>query len=78
MRPAGDFQAYPAVSELVALAADERPRFWVTIDTEEDFDWAAPFARTGYRLESVPALTECQGYFARAGVKVKQAGCTDS
>lgn len=68
MRPAGDFRAYPAVSELVALAADERPRFWVTIDTEEDFDWAAPFARTGFRLDSVPALAECQGFFERAGV----------
>lgn len=68
MRPAGDFRAYPAVSELVALAADERPRFWVTIDTEEDFDWAAPFARTGFRLDSVPALAECQGFFEGAGV----------
>ncbi|WP_422061214.1 polysaccharide deacetylase family protein [Sphingopyxis sp.] len=68
MRPAGDFQAYPAESELVALDAEERPRFWVTIDTEEDFDWAAPFARTGFRLDSVPALAECQGYFERAGV----------
>lgn len=68
MRPAGNFQAYPAESELVALDAEERPRFWVTIDTEEDFDWAAPFARTGFRLDSVPALAECQGYFERAGV----------
>src|SRR3546814_8874332 len=56
-------------SELITLDADETPRFWVTIDTEEDFDWDAPFARTGYRLASVPALAECQGYFERAGVK---------
>jgi hypothetical protein len=69
VQPAGSFQAYPAASELIGLGGDERPRFWVTIDTEEDFDWAGPFARTGYRLESVPALTECQGYFVRAGVK---------
>jgi hypothetical protein len=50
------------------LAADERPRFWVTIDTEEDFDWAAPFSRTGYTLGSVPALADCQAFFQRAGV----------
>lgn len=68
MRPAGNFQAYPDDSGLVALGADERPRFWVTIDTEEDFDWAAPFARTGFGLDSVPALAECQGFFERAGV----------
>ncbi len=69
MQPAGNFFAYPAASDLVQLAAGEMPRFWVTIDTEEDFDWAAPFARTGYGLASVPALADCQSYFASAGVK---------
>ena len=68
MQPAGDFQAYPEPSDLIALGAEESPRFWVTIDTEEDFDWSAPFARTGFRLDSVPALAECQGFFERAGV----------
>ena len=58
----------PAASNLVRLRADEKPRFWVTIDTEEDFDWAAPFARTGYRLASVPALVDCQRYFEGAQV----------
>ncbi len=69
MQPAGNFLADPAASDLVELAADDRPRFWVTIDTEEDFDWASPFARTGYGLASVPALAECQDYFSRANVK---------
>jgi hypothetical protein len=58
----------PSASDLVRLRPDEAPRFWVTIDTEEDFDWSAPFARTGYRLDSVPALTDCQAYFEAAGV----------
>lgn len=69
MRPAGDFFSEPAAADVVKLAADERPRFWVTIDTEEDFDWTAPFARTGYRLTSVPALAACQSYFERAQVR---------
>lgn len=68
VEPAGSFFAYPRSSDLVELEANERPRFWVTIDTEEDFDWAGPFARTGYRLDSVSALSECQGYFERSGV----------
>ncbi|WP_077145847.1 polysaccharide deacetylase family protein [Sphingopyxis sp. KK2] len=58
----------PAASDLVRLRPDERPRFWVTIDTEEDFDWSAPFTRTGHRLDSVPALADCQAYFEAAKV----------
>lgn len=69
VQPAGNFFAYPAASELVRLGDGDRPRFWVTIDTEEDFDWDAPFARTGFGLESVPALADCQTYFERAGVR---------
>ncbi len=69
VQPAGNFFAYPAASDLIRLEAAEKPRFWVTIDTEEDFDWAAPFTRTGYRLASVPALADCQSYFERAGVR---------
>src|SRR3546814_3004734 len=60
VRPAGNLFDRPAAADLIGLAAGERPRFWVTIDTEEDFDWSAPFARTGYRLDSVPALADCQ------------------
>ncbi|ALJ13084.1 WalW protein [Sphingopyxis macrogoltabida] len=69
MQPAGNLLAHPAASSLILLDAGERPRFWVTIDTEEDFDWRAPFARSGYRLDSVPALAECQAWFERAGVR---------
>ncbi|PKP72443.1 MAG: WalW protein [Alphaproteobacteria bacterium HGW-Alphaproteobacteria-6] len=68
MNSAGNLHAYPPASEWLRLEVDEPPRFWVTIDTEEDFDWAAPFARTGYRLDSVPALAACQSWFERAGV----------
>ncbi|MBO9697133.1 MAG: polysaccharide deacetylase family protein [Sphingopyxis sp.] len=69
MQPAGNFFAYPAASDRVEPEAGERPRFWVTIDTEEDFDWEAPFSRAGHRLASVPALAECQAYFEGAHVQ---------
>ncbi|MDK2762002.1 MAG: polysaccharide deacetylase family protein [Sphingopyxis sp.] len=69
VQPTGNFLAYPATSNLIELGADEMPRFWVTIDTEEDFDWTAPFTRTGYRLASVPALADCQSYFDGAAVR---------
>ncbi|OHD09081.1 polysaccharide deacetylase family protein [Sphingopyxis sp. RIFCSPHIGHO2_12_FULL_65_19] len=69
VQPSGNFFAYPAAADLIEREAGARPRFWVTIDTEEDFDWEAPFARTGYRLASVPALADCQRYFERGGVK---------
>lgn len=65
---AGNLLRPPSASDLVQLRPDEAPRFWVTVDTEEDFDWAAPFARTGYRLDSVPALADCQAYFEAANV----------
>jgi len=69
VQPGGNLFDRPAAADLIALATGERSRFWVTIDTEEDFDWSAPFARTGYRLESVPALADCQAYFEQAGVR---------
>lgn len=68
MPPAADFFATPAAADRIGLAADEAPRFWVTIDTEEDFDWDAPFSRSGHRLDSVPALSDCQAYFEKAAV----------
>lgn len=68
MQRTADLLAYPAAKDRIDLAEGDHPVFWVTIDTEEDFDWGAPFARTGYRLDSVPALADCQRYFERAGV----------
>jgi len=52
----------------IAFARDFGRRFIVSIDTEEDFDWDAPFSRTGHSLASTPALAEGQAYFAGSGV----------
>lgn len=43
-------------------------RFIVTIDTEEAFDWSAPFARTGHSTEAITALPAAHRRFAEAGV----------
>ena len=68
LQAGGNLFDRPAPADVIRLADGEHPRFWVTIDTEEDFDWSGPFARDGYRLDSVPALADCQTWFERAGV----------
>ncbi len=58
----------PAPAQMARFRPGTAPQFLVTIDTEEDFDWSAPFVRTGYRLDSVRALAEGQAYFAGRGI----------
>lgn len=36
------------------------PKFLITVDTEEEFDWSAPFARDCYGLRHVPAIQRFQ------------------
>lgn len=52
----------------IAFALGLGRRFLVTIDTEEDFDWSAPFSRSAHSLASTAALAEGQAYFRGAGV----------
>lgn len=68
MQSASDLLMPPTQPDLVTLSEGEASRFWVTVDAEEDFDWNGPFSRTGHRLDSVPALADCQHYFEQAGV----------
>jgi hypothetical protein len=50
----------------VRFAAGFAPRFVVTVDTEEEFDWSAPFARAEHSLETIPRLAKfqqfCEGF----------------
>jgi hypothetical protein len=62
--PAPVYRRGPAVAFDPALGR----RFLVTIDTEEDFDWSAPFSRTGHSLASTAALAEGQRYFRDARI----------
>jgi len=44
-------------------------RFLITVDTEEEFDWDAPFQRSGHTTVSVPQLQEFQGFAEQYGIK---------
>lgn len=58
----------PAADQIAQFASDFGTRFWVTIDTEEDFDWGKPFSRLHHGLSSLTRLGECQAYFDARGV----------
>jgi glycosyltransferase involved in cell wall biosynthesis len=47
----------------------ERPVLCAIVDTEADFDWAGPFARTGHDVDSIRALRRAQVIFERFGVR---------
>lgn len=56
----------PSAFRPAHLPGPARARFLVTIDTEEEFDWAAPFRRDGHGLASVSAFARfidfCDGF----------------
>lgn len=54
---------------MARFPSDFGRRFWVTIDTEEDFDWNKPFSRIHHGVASLGKLGECQSYFAARGVR---------
>jgi hypothetical protein len=56
----------PAPSAMVRFQPGTGLRFLLTVDTEEEFDWTKPFARTDHRIDTVPQLGKfqqfCEGY----------------
>lgn len=59
----------PAPADFVRFRAGFAPRFIVTVDTEEEFDWDAPFARTEHSLDSLPRLAKFQQFCDGFGVR---------
>ncbi|MDX3900485.1 MAG: polysaccharide deacetylase family protein [Sphingobium sp.] len=59
----------PAAQDKIALPADFGMRFMLFVDTEEEFDWDAPFRRTGHGVTALKGMARGQAYFAAAGVK---------
>lgn len=56
----------PRAPDYVRFSGDFGRRFLVTIDTEEEFDWAAPIRRDAHSLKTVPAFAKfvefCSGF----------------
>ncbi len=58
----------PPPDARVHFAPEFGQRFVVTVDTEEEFDWAKPFERTGHGLSHVPRLAKFQQFCEGFGV----------
>lgn len=50
------------------LPADEPPRLLVVVDTEEEFDWGAPFDRNSTAVEAMSHQGRAQGLCAEFGI----------
>jgi hypothetical protein len=59
----------PGPADFVHFAPGFGPRFVVTVDTEEEFDWEAPFARAEHSLDSLPRLAKFQQFCEGFGVR---------
>ena len=60
--------ALPRPADFVRFAPGFATRFVVTVDTEEEFDWDAPFARAEHGLASIPKLVRFQQFCEGFGV----------
>ena len=58
----------PPAANARAQFADGTPRFLLTIDTEEDFDWDKPLARDSHDTRHVPRLANFQQFCENEGV----------
>ena len=65
----GSLLLAPAPEDMIALDQAFGTRFMLFVDTEEEFDWNAPFSRTGHGVTALDAMARGQAYFAAAGVK---------
>ena len=58
----------PPVPSATARFGFTGPRFLLTVDTEEEFDWDAPLNRESYTLDHLPALAPFQSFCEAEGV----------
>lgn len=64
---AGSFSDPPQKNALARFPREFGQRVLLTIDTEEEFDWEAPFQRTGYGVEHVGELARFQAFCEEIG-----------
>ena len=65
----GNLLAPPLPQDRIALDPAFGTRFMLFVDTEEEFDWNAPFSRTGHGVTALSGMARGQDYFAAAGIK---------
>ncbi len=58
----------PPSASARARFADDVPRFILTVDTEEDFDWDLPLSRESHDTRHVPRLAKFQQFCENEGV----------
>lgn len=62
-------QGFPASGPIARLQDWNSPRFIVTVDTEEEFDWSGPFTRDQHGLSHLRAIDPFQKLCEKNGVK---------
>ncbi|MET0369830.1 MAG: polysaccharide deacetylase family protein [Sphingobium sp.] len=65
----GDLLRAPRARDMIALDPAFGTRFMLFVDTEEEFDWDAPFRRTGHGVTALAGMARGQAYFRDAGVQ---------
>lgn len=55
--------------QAVAVPANSPPVLFVVVDTEEEFDWCAPFSHEAVNVSTVARIERAQRIFSRYGVK---------
>lgn len=64
-----DLRTPPAQSAFISFPDSFGTRFMLIIDTEEEFDWDAPFSRDSRSVTISAAMDRAQIYFTDAGIK---------
>ncbi|MET0250338.1 MAG: polysaccharide deacetylase family protein [Sphingobium sp.] len=65
----GSLLRAPLPADRILLDPAFGTRFTLFVDTEEEFDWDAPFSRTGHGVSALGGMARGQAFFAAAGVK---------
>jgi hypothetical protein len=55
----------PEFFQSIVEPAATRPKLFVIVDTEEEFDWSAPFARENVSVTAIPEPCACSGPWNR-------------
>ena len=56
----GSLLRRPLAQDMVTLAPDFGTRFMLFVDTEEEFDWSAPFSRHGHGVTALDGMARGQ------------------